>query len=67
MINFVPMTRYSRCKRNLGSIIKCPKCDTTKTVYHLYWSALTCQGCQNMIDKYDWLIEKGKHSKLNNS
>ena len=64
MINFVPITRYSRCKRYSGATIKCPKCNEIGTVYHLSLSALQCQNCKNMIDKFDWLIEKGKHSKL---
>ena len=63
MTEFVPITRYSRCKRYSGATIKCPDCNTTKTIYHLSWSALTCQKCKAMIDKYDWFIEKGKHSK----
>jgi len=32
-------------------------------IYHLSWSALQCQNCEKMIDKFDWLIEKGKYSK----
>ena len=63
MIEFVPITRYSRCKRYSGATIKCPECHTLATIYHLSWSALTCQNCKTMIDKYDWFIEKGKHSK----
>lgn len=64
MTEFVKMTRYSRCKRYLGALIKCPKCQATSRVYHLDWCGLGCQSCKEMIDKYDWLIEKGKHSKL---
>ena len=64
MTEFVPVTRYSRCKRYSGAIIKCPKCNELGQIYHLSWSALQCQSCKNMIDKFDWLIEKGKYSKL---
>ena len=64
MIEFVPVTRYSRCKRYSGATIKCPKCNELGQIYHLSWSALQCQNCKNKIDKFDWLIEKGKHSKL---
>ena len=64
MTEFVKMTQYSRCKRYLGALIKCPKCQGIGRVYHLSWSAITCQSCREMINKYDWLIEKGKHSKL---
>ncbi len=63
MNKFVPMTRYSRCKRYSGAIIKCPKCDELGTVYHLSWTDLRCRNCKEMIAKYDWLIEKGNHSK----
>ena len=64
MTNFVPMTRYSRCKRYSGALIKCPECNSIKTIYHLSWSAIFCQDCEQYINKYDWFIEKGKHSKL---
>ena len=64
MTNFVPMTRHSRCKRYSGALIKCPECSSVATIYHLSWSALGCQNGKAMIDKYDWFIEKGKHSKL---
>ena len=63
MTKFVPITRFSRCKRYSGAKIQCPKCNTIGRVYHLSWSALQCQNCKNMIEKFDWLIEKGKYSK----
>ena len=66
MTEFVPVTRYSRCKRYSGAVIKCPKCNELGQIYHLSWSALQCQNCKNMIDKFDWLIEKGKYSKMEN-
>ena len=64
MPEFVKMTRYSRCKRYSGALIKCPECQAIHRVYHLCWVASTCPSCKKMIDKYDFLIEKGKHSKL---
>lgn len=63
MTNFVPITRYSRCKRYSGAVIKCPECHTLDKTYHLSWTAKRCQDCQKDIDKFDWLIEKGKYSK----
>ncbi len=63
MTTFVPITRYSRCKRYAGAKIQCPKCLGIGRVYHLSWSAITCQNCREMIYKYDWLIERGKYSK----
>ena len=63
MTTFVPITRFSRCKRYAGAKIQCPKCQGIGRVYHLSWSAITCQNCREMIKKYDWFIEKGKYSK----
>ena len=63
MTSFVPITRFSRCKRYAGAKIQCPKCQGIGRVYHLSWSAITCQNCREMIKKYDWFIEKGKYSK----
>ena len=64
MTEFVKMTRYSRCKRYSGALIKCPECQHISRVYHLSWSALSCQKCKKSHLKKDWFIEKGKHSKL---
>ena len=64
MTTYVPITRFSRCKRYAGAKIQCPKCQGIGKVYHLSWSAITCQNCREMINKYDWFIEKGQHSKL---
>ena len=63
MTEFVPITRYSRCKRYSGAIIKCPECNSLGQIYHLSWSALQCQNCEKMVNKFDWFIEKGKYSK----
>ena len=63
MTEFVPITRYSRCKRYSGALIKCPECNSIKTIYHLSWTSLYCQTCNSSIKKFDWLIEKGKYSK----
>ena len=63
MTEFVPITRYSRCKRYSGAVIKCPKRNALGKIYHLSWTYLRCQTCEKAIDKFDWLIEKGKYSK----
>ena len=63
MTTFVPITRYSRCKRYAGALIQCPNCNNIGRVYHLAWSQLSCQNCKSNINKFDWLIEKGKYSK----
>lgn len=53
---FKPMNRYSRCGSK-GKLLKCPNCESTHRIYHLAWIAATCQGCKQMIDKYDYMIE----------
>ena len=37
-----------------GKTIVCPECNKVTTVYHFSWSALSCQQCGSMVDKYDW-------------
>ena len=59
MIKFVPITRYSRCKRYSGTTIKCPNCNSFETIYHLAWTSLHCQTCELSVKKFDWLIDKG--------
>ena len=63
MTEFVPITRYSRCKRYSGAVLKCPECHTITTTGHLSWSIKRCQNCQKDINKFNWFIEKGKYSK----
>lgn len=53
---FAPVKKSSRVGK-YGKLIECPKCNHVKTIYHLSWCACTCQGCGEMVDKYDWLIE----------
>ena len=57
MTEFVPITRYS------GAVLKCPECHTITTTGHLSWTVKRCQNCERHINKFDWLIEKGKYSK----
>tara|TARA_R110000850_G_scaffold33972_4_gene92134 strand:+ start:106 stop:393 length:288 start_codon:yes stop_codon:yes gene_type:complete len=40
-----------------GKTIYCSKCNSKNKVYHFSWSALTCGGCNDMIDKYDFLLQ----------
>lgn len=37
-----------------GKIIVCPNCSACFKVYHFSWSDLTCIGCKEMINKYDY-------------
>ena len=39
MTTFVPITRYSRCKRYAGAKIACPNCNTITTTGHLSWTS----------------------------
>ena len=47
-----PITRYTRAGRN-GKDIVCT-CGHVSHVYHFCWSASTCSGCKQMINKYDY-------------
>jgi len=47
------VNKHTRASRK-GKEIICPKCGQTTRVYHFSWSALSCQHCNTMIDKYDW-------------
>jgi len=49
------VTKHTRASRN-GKQITCPQCNTTTTVYHFSWSALGCQHCGTMVDKYEWKL-----------
>ena len=49
------VTKHTRATRN-GKTIVCPECNKVATVYHFSWSALSCQHCNTMIDKYDWKL-----------
>ena len=47
--------RYTRAGRH-GKPNGCPQGNNGATVYHFSWSALGCQHCKNMIDKYEWKV-----------
>ena len=49
------VTKYTRATKH-GKTIVCPECNKVATVYHFAWSALGCQHCHNMIDKYEWKL-----------
>jgi len=56
MQTFIEIKKTSRTGR-YGRDIKCPHCGTVKKVYHFAWSAVGCQGCGKMVEKYDFLME----------
>ena len=49
------VNRYTRAGQN-GKFIICPHCNQGAFVFHFSWSALSCQHCDTMIDKYDWKV-----------
>ena len=60
-ICYKPVTNRTRARKN-GKLIKCPKCQSVRTIYHFSWSGLTCPECKESIDKYDWLVETRGHA-----
>ena len=48
--------KYTRASKTHGKTIVCPECNKVATVFHFSWSALSCQHCNTMIDKYDWKL-----------
>ena len=53
------VNRYTKASKVNGKAIYCPKCDALNRVYHFSWSAITCGGCKEMIDKTDWNVKDG--------
>jgi len=45
------VNKHTRAGKN-GKTIYCPECNAPNKVYHFSWSAITCGGCTQMIDKY---------------
>ena len=41
---------------DIGLLIDCPKCNENSKIYHLHFTALTCQYCAADIDFNDWKI-----------
>ena len=48
--------KYTRASKTHGKTIVCPECNKVAIVYHFSWSALGCQHCGTMVDKYDWKL-----------
>ena len=48
--------KYTRASKTHGKTIVCPECNKVATVFHFAWSALGCQHCGTMVDKYDWKL-----------
>ena len=54
--NCTKVNRYTRASRTHGKFIICPECNKGATVFHFSWSALGCQECGSMVDKYEWKL-----------
>ena len=50
----VLLDKHSRAGK-FGTVISCPQCKTKTIVYHMAWSAISCGGCREMIDKDCWI------------
>ena len=48
--------KYTRASKTHGKTIVCPECNHVAIVYHFSWSALGCQHCGSMVDKYEWKL-----------
>ena len=48
--------RYTRASKTHGKFIVCPHCNQGSYVFHFSWSALGCQHCGSMVDKYEWKL-----------
>ena len=48
--------KYTRASKTHGKTIVCPECNKVATVFHFSWSALGCQECGSMVDKYEWKL-----------
>ena len=48
--------KYTRASKTHGKTIVCPECNKVSTVFHFSWSALGCQSCGSMVDKYEWKL-----------
>ena len=48
--------KYTRASKTHGKFIVCPQCNHGSYVFHFSWSALGCQHCGSMVDKYEWKL-----------
>ena len=52
---FEPITTTTRLGK-CGRLVSCPHCKHVARVYALSFSALGCQNCKQMVNKYQWSI-----------
>ena len=53
--NYQSVNKHPRVGYN-GKVIICPECDSKARVFHFAWSALGCQDCHHLVDKYEWKL-----------
>jgi len=58
MITSAYLTRLKKTARagKWGKDIYCPQCNKQHRVYHFSWSAIHCDGCNEMIEKEHWWV-----------
>ncbi len=50
------VNKHTRASKN-GRVIYCCECNKPAKVFHFSWSAITCNECDTIVNKYDWLLE----------
>jgi|TARA_R110000787_G_scaffold72678_1_gene162027 hypothetical protein len=59
---FQPVPKWTHAGK-AGKMIYCPKCGVPGRVYNFAWSALVCNACATVIEKYEWLMPVKKRTK----
>lgn len=59
-IKMKKVNKYTRASKN-GKLIYCCECNKPTKVFHFSWSAITCNECDTIVNKYDWLLEPRQH------
>ena len=55
-ICYKPVTNRTRARKN-GKLIKCPKCESVRPIYHFSWSAIACGVCHANVEKQAWILK----------
>lgn len=59
------VTKYTRAARK-GKFIYCPHCGAEARVFHFSWCAITCNSCNQMVDKLEWFVDNPKIPRPDN-
>ena len=52
----VNLSKNTEIRSDIGLLIDCTKCDENSKIFHLHFSALTCQYCKADVNLEDWKI-----------